>query len=79
MSEKHKKVCKALDYFERFLVFVSAVSGCISISAFTSLVNVAVGIASSAVGFKILQCLQNLKNMSIIKKKKKKHNAFVVS
>ena len=33
MSEKHKKVFKTLNYFGNFLVFLSAVSGCVSISA----------------------------------------------
>ena len=53
MSEKPKKVCRALNYFEHFLVFVSYVSVCVSISAFASLVGVPVGVTSSAVGIKI--------------------------
>ena len=36
MSEKHKKVCRNLNYFEHFLVFAFAVSGCVSISTFAS-------------------------------------------
>ena len=47
MREKHKKMCKALNYFELFLVLISAVSGCLSISAFPSLIGVLVGIVSS--------------------------------
>ena len=39
-----------LNYFEHFLVFISAVSGCLSISAFASLVAVLVGITSPAIG-----------------------------
>ena len=54
MSEKHKKVCRMLNHFENFLMFISAVSGCVSISAFASLVGLSVGIAHFAVGFKIL-------------------------
>ena len=54
MNEKHKKVCRALHYFEYFLVFVSAVSGFISISAFTSVVGVRVSFVSSVVGKKDL-------------------------
>ena len=46
MSEKHKKVCRALNFFEHFFVFISAISGCVSISAFDLLVVVPVGIAS---------------------------------
>ena len=53
MSEKHKKVCRDLNYFENFLVFASAVSGCVSVSAFASLVGVSVGISSSTVEIKI--------------------------
>ena len=68
MSEKHKKVCRALNYFEYFLVFASAVSGCVSISIFTStftlLVGVPVHIMSSAVGIKFVQSLQGLKSIS---------------
>ena len=48
MSEKHKNVCRVLNYFEHFLAFVSAVSGCVSVSAFASLVGVFGSIASSA-------------------------------
>ena len=42
-----------MNYFEHFLVLVSAVIGCVWISGFVSLVGVLVGIASSAVGLKI--------------------------
>ena len=38
---------------EHFLVFVSAVSGCVSISVFTSLVGIAVSVGSCALGLKI--------------------------
>ena len=49
MSEKHKKLCSALNYFEHFLIFISVVSGCISYFAFASLFSVPVGIPSSVV------------------------------
>ena len=49
MSEKHKIMCRALNHFEHFLVFISA----ILISAFASSVGIPVGITSSALGFKI--------------------------
>ena len=49
---KSIKNCRALNYFEHF-VLISAVNGCVSISAFASLVDVPVGMASSAVGLKI--------------------------
>ena len=47
MSEKHKQVRKALNYFEHFFIFISAVSGCVSISEFASLIGVPDGITSS--------------------------------
>ena len=53
MSEKHKKACRALNWFEHFLIFISAVSCCVSISAFASLAGVLVGITSSERGPKI--------------------------
>ena len=48
MSEKHKNVCEDLDYFEHFLVFVSVVSDCVSISALASVIGIPVGVARSA-------------------------------
>ena len=53
MSEKSKKTCKYLNYVEHLLILVSTVSGCVSISAFASLVCVPVCITSSVVGIKI--------------------------
>ena len=53
MSEKSKKTCKYLNYVEHLLILVSTVSGCVSISAFASLVCVPVSITSSVVGIKI--------------------------
>ena len=40
MSHGHKKVCKVLNYIENLLISVSTVTGCGSISAFTSLVGI---------------------------------------
>ena len=40
---KSSKLCRALNYFEHFFVFISAVIGCVSMSAFVSLVGVSVG------------------------------------
>ena len=79
LSEKHKKVFRVLNYFELFLVFVSAVSGCVSISAFALLVNVIVGIANSPVGLKIFAITAGIKKYkTIIKKKTKKLDKIVL-
>ena len=79
MSEKYKKTCKYLKYVKHLLILVSTVTGCVSISAFVSLVCVPMGIASSAVGIKICAVTAGIKNYkSIIKKNKKKHDKIVL-
>ena len=72
MSEKNKKTFKCLNYVEKLLILVSTVTGCISISAFVSLVCVPANITSSAVGVKICAITAGIKKYkSIIKKLKK--------
>ena len=39
MSKKHKKVYRVLNYIEHLLILISTVSGCVSISAFASLIG----------------------------------------
>ena len=53
MSKKHKKVYRVLNYIEHLLILIFTISGCISISAFASLVGIPIGITSSAEGLKI--------------------------
>ena len=53
LSKKNEKVCSALNYFEHFPVFISFVSGCVSITLFPSIVSVPIGIGSSAAQSKI--------------------------
>ena len=53
MSQKYKKTSKYLNYVEKLLILASAVTGCVSIFAFSSLIYVPVGITSSAVGINI--------------------------
>ena len=77
--EIYRKICRNLNYFEHYLVFDSAVSGCVLTSAFASLVGVPVGFASSAVGMKICAITTRIKKYeSIIKKKKKKHDKILL-
>ena len=61
MSEKYKKTWKYLNYVENLLILVSTVTGYASISEFTSLVRVSVGITSSAVGLKICAITAGIK------------------
>lgn len=51
MSKKHKKVCTSLSYVE--LVLASVITGCVSISAFASLIGIPIDIESFAVRLKI--------------------------
>ena len=38
MSKKHKKVCGVLNYIEYLLILVSAITGCVAISALATLI-----------------------------------------
>ena len=72
MSNKHKTFCKTLNYTEYFPTLASAIIGCVSISAFTSLFGIPIGITSSAIGLKKCVITAAIKKYeSIIKKKKK--------
>ena len=53
MSRKHKMVCATLNYIEHFLILGSTITGCSSISAFTSLTAFPIEITRSAIGLKI--------------------------
>ena len=53
ISKNHKKVCTTLKFIENFPILGSAITGCVSISAFASLVGIPIGITSSAIGLKI--------------------------
>ena len=75
MSKKHKKVCATLNYIEHFLVLASTITGCISISAFASLLCISIEITSSAIRLKICAVTAGIKKFkSIIKKNKNKHD-----
>ena len=44
MSKNHESICTSINYIEHFLNLTSAITGCIWISAFTSLIGVHIGI-----------------------------------
>ena len=65
-------VCTTLNYFEYFLILASTITGCISSSAFASLLCILIGITSHKIGLKICAIALGIKKyMSIIKKKEK--------
>ena len=79
MSQKHKNVSPILNYIDHFLIFTSANTGCILISAFSSLIGIPLGITSSTAGFKICaSAAGNRKHKPIMKKNKKKHDKIVL-
>ena len=75
-SRKHKEVCTTLNYFQQFPTLASAITGCILISVFASLLGIHLWTTSSAIGLKI--CARIAWFKSIIKKKKKKHDKIVL-
>ena len=64
-----------LNYVERLLILASTITGCVSVSAFASSVDIPVAITSSAVGINICAITAEIKKYkSMIKKKKKKYD-----
>ena len=53
ISNKDRNVCATLNFIEHFLILASAVTGCILISAFASLLGISRGFTSSTLGLKI--------------------------
>ena len=79
MSKNHKKVCTTVNYIEHFLSLGSTITGCVSISAFASLVGIPLWITNCATGLKICATTAAVKKCkSIINKKKTKHDQIVM-
>ena len=79
MSKNHRKGCKFLIYIEHLLILTSTVSGCVSISAFASLVDIPIGIASFTVELKVFAITAGIEKYKLlIKKKKMKHDKTVL-
>ena len=71
MSNKHKKVCTTLYYIEHFLILTSTITECVSISDFTCLVGIPIGVTSSAIGLKVCAITAWIKKYKLVIKKKK--------
>ena len=79
MSNKHKKICRTLNYVEQVLILTFVFGGCVSICSFSSLVSISVGITSSVVASETCATAAGIqKYKSIIKKKKKKHDKLML-
>ena len=78
-SKKQKNVCTNLNYIDQILSLVSTIPGCVSISAFATLIDIPVWITRSAIGVKIYPTTAGIKKYkSIIKKSKKRHDKIVL-
>ena len=70
MGKKHKSVYPTLNYMEHFLILGPAITGCVSISAFASLVGIPIGITNSGIGLKIFPITAVIKKYKSINKNK---------
>ena len=71
-------ICTTLNYIENFLILASTITGCISISSFSSLIRIPIGITSSAIGLKICAITARIERYKSIIKKKKKHDKIAL-
>ena len=79
MSRKHKKVFTTLNFIEQFPNLAFTATGCISISAFVSLLGISTKITSSKIGLRICAIAAGVeKYNSITNKKKNKHDKIVL-
>ena len=60
------------------LIIISTITGCVSISAFASLVSIPIGNTSPATGLKICVITAGIKEFKSINKNKKKHDKIVL-
>ena len=50
ISKKHKNICTTLKYIEHLLILPFTMNGCVSVSAFSSVVGIPIGITISGIG-----------------------------
>ena len=67
-----------LNYFEHFLIFISAISDCVPISVFTSSFGILVGIARASGGLKSCAKTAEIKKCNSVIKKKEKYDDKIV-
>ena len=67
-----------MNYIEHLLIAISAISGCVSISAFASIVGIPIGITSSKKGLKICVIAAGIKKHRSINKKNKMKRKIVL-
>ena len=79
MSKNHKQFCRVLNYVDNLFIVISAITGCVSISTFASLLRMPIGITGSTIGLKNCVITAGInRDNSINKKNKKKHDKIVL-
>ena len=68
MSKKHKKNCRVLSYNDHSLILIFTITGCVSISAYASLVEIPVEIASCTTELTICVIISGIKMYKAIRK-----------
>ena len=78
MSKKLSKYIAAFYYIDKTLIFLSAASGEISISSFSSVIRIPAGLTSASftLAFSLITGIIK-KLLKVTRKKKKKHNKIV--
>ena len=71
VSKKHEKVCGTLHYIAHSLTIISAITGCVSISNFPSLIGTPRELAIPTVGLKISVVTTEIKKYNSMNKKRK--------
>ena len=66
MSNRKKKVCASLNYIEHLVILAFTINGCISISAFSSLISIPIGVTSSTIELKIYAITVGIKKYKSI-------------
>ena len=66
MSKKQEQFCRDLNYIDHLLIVISTITGCVSISAFASLVRFPIGITSFSIRLKFFVITAGIKNYKLI-------------
>ena len=62
--KSRKRFVQLLNYIEHFLILTSTFTGCVSTSAFASLIGIPIRIKSSTIGLKICAITAGIKSIS---------------
>ena len=61
LSKKHENVFRVFNYIDQSLIVISTITGCVSISAFASLVGISIRITCSAIGVQMCVIITGIK------------------